>query len=157
MATTATVKKSGYLAAETSVAGTVLDSITDNTWAALTAEITNVSDLYLQADLELVLGSASYITPSDCGIEVYAIPTVDGTNYPTWTSGTTADKPENNGFFVGYFTLTGTTAAQRAVIRDIELPSGKFKFGFRNRGNVTLPASGNTVKMRANSYAGVTP
>jgi hypothetical protein len=152
-----TVKKSGYLAAESSVAGTVLNSITDNTWSALTDEIDNSSNQYYLSDLELVLGSASYVTPGDCGIEVYAVPTVDGTNYPTWTSGTTADRPENTPYFVGYFTLTGTTAAQRAVISAVELPSGKFKFGFRNRANVTLPSSGNTVKMRPHSYVGDTP
>ena len=151
----ANLTRSGYLAAATAVvwtSGQSLDSLTDNEFTDLGDEIDNSTDLRMFADVELVLGSAAF-TGTDSGIELYLIPCVDGTNYPTWTGNGTADEQENNGFFVGFMALTGTTAAQRATLREIELPSGKYKFACRNRGNVTLAASGNSLKWRPHSVA----
>jgi len=99
-----------------------------------------------------VLASAAF-TGTDSGIEAYIIPSMDGTNYPTWTGNGTADEQENNGFFVGFAATTGTTDAQRMIIRDVDLPQGKYKWGFRNRGNVSLAASGNSVSFRPHGAA----
>lgn len=151
----ANLTRSGYLATATAIAwasGQTLDSATDNEYTDLSNEVDNSTNLYMFADVEVVLGSAAF-TGTDSGIEVYLIPSVDGTNYPTWTGNGTSDEQENNGFFVGFVPTTGTTAAQRAVLRDVELPSGKYKWAFRNRGNVTLAASGNSASWRPHSVA----
>jgi len=151
--TTLTVKKSGYLAAAAAVAfsGTqTLNSLTDNEWTDLSDEIDNSTNKYASVDLDLVLGSAAF-TGADSGIEIYLIPCIDGTNYPTWTGNTTSDKQENLPFFVGFILTTGTTAAQRGALLDVELPNGKYKWGCRNRGNVTLAGSGNTLSWRPHS------
>lgn len=151
----ANLTRSGYLASATAVvwtSGQSLTSLTDNEYTDLGDEIDNSTNKYMFADIELVLGSAAF-TGTDSGIELYLIPSIDGTNYPTWTGNGTSDEQENNGFFVGFMALTGTTAAQRATLRDVDLPSGKYKFACRNRGNVTLAGSGNTLSWRPHSVA----
>ena len=68
------------------------------------------------------------------------------------TSGT-ADEQENNQYFVGSITTDGgTTNPQRAVIRGVEVPNGKWKMQGRNRTGRTLNAAGNTVKWRPWGY-----
>lgn len=151
----ATLKNSGYAASAAAVvfSGTqTLNSLTDNEWTDLSDEIDNSTNRYVYVDLELVLGSAAF-TGSDSGMEIYLVPTVDGTNYPTWTGNVTSDETENNGFFVGFVPTTASTAAQRMVLRKVELPAGKYKYGVRNRGNVTLAGSGNTLSWRPWSWA----
>jgi hypothetical protein len=151
----ANLTRSGYLATATAIAwtsGQALDSLTDNEYTNASDEVDNSTNKYMFADVEIVLASAAF-TGTDSGIEVYLIPSVDGTNYPTWTGNGTSDEQENNGFFVGFVSTTGTTAAQRMVLRNVELPNGKYKWGFRNRGNVTLAGSGNSVSWRPHTVA----
>jgi hypothetical protein len=155
-----TLKLSGYLASAVAVvfSGTQqLTSLTDNEWTNLSDEIDNSTNKYAFADLDLILGSAAF-TGTDAGIEVYIIPTVDGSTYPDWTGNTTSDAPEQGHYFVAFLPLTASTAARRVVSSSqaaIELPSGKFKFGVRSRANVTLASSGNTLYYRPHSYDAV--
>lgn len=156
-----TLKLSGYLATVVTVAWTgatqKIDSLADNEWTDLSDEIDNTTNLYKDADLDLVLGSAAF-TGSDAGIEVYFVPTIDGTNYPDWTGNSTSDAPEQTHLFVAFLPLKAATAARRAVSSSqdpAEYPQGKFKIGLRNRGNVTLAASGNTLYLRPRSYQSV--
>lgn len=152
-----TLKLSGYLTTEAAItwaSGQTLVSLTDNEYTDLSDEIDNSTNLYAFADLRMVLGSAAF-TGTDSGIECYLVPTEDGTNYPTWTGNGTSDEQENNPFFVGFIPTTGTTAAQAGVLLRIKLPQGKYKWGFRNRGNVTLAASGNTIYWRPHSFQSV--
>jgi hypothetical protein len=147
---------SGYLSAAVSVAwaaGQTLDSATDNEWTDLSDAIDNSTNKYPLADLEIVLGSAAF-TGTDSIIEVYLVPSVDGTNYADWTGNVTTDEQENDTHLVGEVTTSGATAAQRLTIRDIALPNGLYKYGFRNKSGVALAASGNTVKWRPHSLAG---
>jgi hypothetical protein len=151
----ATTTLSGYLATAQSVvwtSGQSLDSLTDNEWTDLSDAIDNSSNLYILADVELVLGSAAF-TGTDSTIELYVVRSVDGTNYADWTGNVTTDEQENQQYYVGSFTTSGATAAQRLTLNDILLPNGLFKFGLRNRGNVTLASSGNTLKWRPHSVA----
>lgn len=151
----ANLTRSGYLTTATAIAwasGQTFDSAADNEYTDMSDEVDNSTNKYMFADLEVVLGSVTF-TGTDSGIEVYVVPSVDGTNYPTWTGNGTSDEQENNGFFVGFLSTTGTTAAQRMVLRDVEIPNGKYKWAFRNRGNVTLAASGNSASWRAHSVA----
>jgi hypothetical protein len=152
-----TLKLAGYLAAEAAItfSGTQqLNSLTDNEYTDLSDEIDNSTNLYEAVDLRVVLASAAFITPADCGLEIYLIPTVDGTNYPTWTGNTTTDQAHNSQL-VGYVPLTGTTAAQAGVLRNVYLPNGKYKWAVRNRGNVALAGSGNVVYWRPHSHQSV--
>ena len=128
----------------------LFDALLDNEWTAASDEIANSAN-YPFADFEIVLGSAAF-TGSDSAIELYIIPSVDGTNYADWNeAGNTTDAQENNQHFIGSVTTSGDTAAQRLTLRDVEVPAGKFKVGIRNRGGVTLNAT-NTCKLRYWAY-----
>lgn len=153
-----TLKLAGYLAAEAAIvfSGTQqINSLTDNEYTDLSDEIDNSTNLYFAVDLRLVIASAAFITPADCGMEIYLIPSGDGTNYPTWTGNMTTDQVHNGPFYVGYAPFTGTTAAQASLVEGIELPNGKYKWAVRNRGNVSLAASGNTIYWRPRSVQSV--
>ena len=150
---------SGYLASAVAVAWTgatqKIDSLTDNEWTDLSDEIDNSSNKYALADLELVLGSAAF-AGADSGIEVYIVPTVDGTNYPDWSGNATTDAPEQSHYFAAFLPLKASTAARRAASASqspVALPNGKFKFGIRSRANVTLASSGNTLSYRPHTVA----
>lgn len=146
---------SGYLATAQSIvwtSGQALNSLTDNEFTDLSNELDNSTTKYPYADLEIVLASAAF-TGADSGIEVFLVPSQDGTNFPTWTGNGTTDEQENMPHFVGFCPTTGTTAAQRMVLRDIALPSGKFRWAFRNRGNVALAGSGNSATWRPHSFS----
>ena len=150
---------SGYLTTAQTVAWTgatqKIDSLTDNEWTDLSDEIDNSTTKYPAAELDLALGPAAF-TGSDAGIEVYIVQTVDGTNYPDWSGNATAEAQEQVGYFVCFLPLKATTSAKRVVSpasAPVPLPQGKFKFGIRNRGNVTLAASGNTLTWRPVSDA----
>ena len=146
----ATTKLSGYLASAATCLTTELNSLADNSHCSLSSEIDNSSNLYALADFEMYLASAAF-TGTDSGVELFIVKTVDGTNYPTWTTGT-SDEQENVPYQVGFFPTTGTTAAQRCTIGPIALPPGKFKVAVRNRGNVALASSGNTIRWRPHSW-----
>jgi hypothetical protein len=146
---------SGYKAAATSIAwtsGQSLASLADNEWTDLSDEIDNSTNKYLFADIEIYLASAAF-TGSDSVVHIYLVPSVDGTNYPNWTGNVTTDEQENNQYYVGTVTTSGATAAQRMALRNVLLPNGVFKFGFRSEAGVALAASGNTAKYRPHQYA----
>lgn len=152
-----TLKLSGYPVAEAAItwaSGQTLASLTDNEYTDLSNEIDNSSTRYTFVDLRAVIASAAF-TGADSGIECYLIPSVDGTKYPTWTGNGTADEQENNPYFVGFIPFTGTTAAQAGVLLRVALPNGKYEWAFRNRGNVALAASGNTIYWRPHTYESV--
>lgn len=151
----ATLTRSGYLASASTISwtsGQTLDSLTDNEYTDLSDEIDNSTNKYMFADVEIVLASAAY-TGTDSGVEVYVVPSLDGTNYPTWTGSVTTDEQSNNNYFVGFVSTTGTTSGQRMVLRNVELPSGKYKFAFRSRLNVASAASGNSASWRPYSVS----
>lgn len=156
----ASVRLSGYLASAQSVtfSGTqTLASLADNEYTDLSDEIDNGTNKYPYADIEIVLGSAAF-TGTDAGVEVYIVPSLDGTNFGDWTGNTTTDQPGQGHYFVAFLPIIGTTAAKRVVSSaqaQIELPQGKFKFGVRSRANVSLAASGNTLSWRPKSYDSV--
>ena len=147
---------SGYKVTAQSIAwasGQTLDSLTDNEWSDLSDAIDNSTNKYMLADIELVLGSAAF-NGTDSVISMYLIPSVDGTNYGDWVGNSTATAFSNTPYFVGSFVTSGTTAAQRLILRNVSLPNGLYKYAFRNKGNVTLASSGNTAKWRPHQYAG---
>jgi len=146
---------SGYKAAATSIAwasGQTLNSLLDNEWTDLSDAIDNSTNKYLFADLEIYLASAAF-TGYDSVIHIFLVPSVDGTNYPNWTGNVTTDEQENQPHYIGTVVTSGATGTQRMVLRNVVLPNGLFKFGFRSEANVTLAGSGNTAKYRPHQYA----
>lgn len=136
-----TVKSSGYLVSPVSItwASGGLSSLANNGYTALSNEIDNTSNLYLMADIEVYLPSAAY-TGSGSAVELFIVPTQDGTNYPNWGTGTSTLQANQN-HSIGTRATTGATAAQRIIFRDVIIPPGKWKAACRNRTGVTTPAS----------------
>lgn len=151
----ADVTLSGYKAAAAAVvfSGTqTLVSLQDNEWTDLSDAIDNSTNKYMFADLELVLGSAAF-TGLDSAMELFLVPSVDGTNYADWTGNVLTDVQHNNIHFIGSVATSGSTQAQRLTLRGVALPAGLYKYGVRNRGGVTLAASGNTLSWRPYQYS----
>ena len=150
---TYTAKSSGYLTAATAVTWTSggPNSLGSNVYSALADEIDNSTTKYTHADMYMTLGSAAY-TGAGSRIEVYLVPCVDGTNYPTWTAGGSTDRPENTAHYIGNLLTTASEAGQAMVLRNVELPPGKYKFAIRNRTGIALPASGNALSWRPYGY-----
>ena len=143
---------SGYKEAAQTALSTGLNSLADATWASLSSAIDNSTSKYMMMDIEVVLASAAF-TGADSAVEIYVVPSVDDTNYPTFQESGTADEQENNQYYVGSVTTTGATAAQRMVLRNVACPNGLFKIGIRNQTGVAFAASGNTVKYRRHQYS----
>ena len=149
----ADIRNSGYHAAETTVLSTELNSLASETWAALSSEQDVTANGYLFMDIEVVTGNPSTGWTAGGNSELYVVPTLDGTNYPTFVVSGTNDEPENNPYFVGSTPNQGSgTTGYRSVKRGVEVPAGKFKVGFRNKNGDALASSGNTVKIRYWSY-----
>jgi hypothetical protein len=148
------LKNTGYQVAIQSIAwaaGQSLASLTDNEWTDLSDEIDNSTNKYVTMDIAIDLGSAAF-TGTDSIIEVYVVPSVDGTNFGMWTGNVTTDEQENVQYFVGSVTTSGATEAQTDLtLRNVVVPPGKYKFGFRNRSNVTLNAT-NAAGYRPHSF-----
>ena len=147
------VKKTAYLAEAQTALDTDLNADANDTWSNLSAEFDNSTNGYMFMDIEVYLGSAAF-TGADSAYEIYIVPSLDGANYPAtvFDGSSTGDEQENNAYFVGSVTTSGATAAQRGVIRGVEIPNGKWKLGGRNRTNQTLAATGNTIKWRPWGY-----
>ncbi len=147
----ADVKNSGYLAAAQTALSTELNALANLTWSSLSSEIDNSTNGYMFMDIEADLAS---ITPTgaDATIEVYVVPSVDDTQFPTYTETGTSDEQENNQYFVGAITLSLDAEVQIHMLRGVEVPPGKWKLGIRNQSNVQLGASGSTIKWRPWGY-----
>jgi hypothetical protein len=139
----------GYPAAISNKLTTELNSLADGNVCALSAAIDNSSNLHRYADFQLDLASLS-ISSTSAYAHVFILPSVDGTNYPDWTSGAYA--AYHGQYFVGAISLKNVSAtAARAVLREISLPPGLFKVALRNGAGVAFASSGNTLGMRSYS------
>lgn len=139
------IQWSGYRTTETSVATTELDTITSGNVTALSAEIDNTSNKQPLADFELSLGSAN-VTSATAYVALFIVQTVDGTNYPDWTSGAYANY--HGQYWVGNFLVKASNAAHTAHMRGVALPTGKFKIAFGNFTGVNTASSSNGCTMR---------
>lgn len=151
-----TLKLTGYLTTEAAIvfAGTQqLDSLADNEWTNLSNEIDNSTNKYPYTDLRIDLASLNP-TGSDAGLEIYLVPTVDGTTYPDWVGNVTTDEPENQMFYVGFVPLATGSAVKDGVLMNVALPNGKYKWGVRNRANVSLASDAGDIYWRPWGYLG---
>lgn len=136
---------SGYHAAESSRLTTELNSLANGSMTALSAEVDNSTNKYLYADVEVALAS---INPTGAPtVDLYLVPTVDGTNYPEFDTGASPTAIVLN-YLVATLNIKTGSAAHRAIARMIPIPPGKYKWALRNATGVSLAASGSTVKER---------
>lgn len=117
-------------------------SLTNGSRSALSAEYDNATNKHLAAIFELT--DVSFGTAPTAGsiIELYLLPSHDGTNYP---DGSDTIIPASN-LLVGFFVLKNQTAAQRLISRGINnehvvLPPTKFRCLIWNQAGQTLSAN----------------
>ena len=124
----------------TTMISTELNSLT-NSSITTPASIFNNTTGARFADFELLVTYGT--NPTDGSqVDLYIVPSLDGTNYADGSSSIVA---ANN--YSGSFILRATTSAQRLVLRDISIPSCKFKVHLKNLAGQTTSSSGNTLRM----------
>lgn len=139
----------GYQAASSNVLTTELNSLADGNVCALSSAVDNSSALLKYADFQLDLASLS-ITSVTAFVSLFIVPTVDGTNYPDFSSGAFANY--HGQYYAATLAVKAVTAtAVRANVSKIPLPPGLFKVGARSGLGVSMASSGNTLAIR--SYA----
>lgn len=141
------VNWTAYNAAD-DIGGTAFNSLADGS-AAIASEIDNSADRYMFGDLEVTQGGAVTSSGLDARIDVYLVPTYDGTNYPTPGGATTFTGTQYVGPISSVETV-GTVAATsftNGTLRRIALPPCKFKIGMANELGASFNSSV-TVKLR---------
>ena len=114
---------------------TELNSLANNTASSIGSAISNdgSTELDTHAEAEIVLASLTPVAPAY--IEVWLVPTIDGTNYA------------DTGYCVASIAIATGTAAKREVSARFPVPARDHKFKVINRTGVSLGSSGNTLKI----------
>lgn len=138
----------GARVSPTTLLSTELNSLATNNGSAASSAIDLTSSGWQLADFELVLGSSSLAFSSASYVDVYLLPSADGTTYPKYTSGASykiAAHYWSHRIYIHPATLSVESIVE--VVREVRLPSAKFKVVLVNQTGVTLPGSGNTLKL----------
>lgn len=141
---------SAYRAAIANQLTTELNSLADGTVCALSSQYDNTSNLDMFADFELDLASLT-ITSANAFVTIFIVPSIDGTNYPDWSTGTYAAYHSQYARGNGIVKAVSATTA-RVNIEEVRIGPNKFKVAVRNGLGVAFASSGNTLGMR--TYAG---
>lgn len=140
------ILQKGYTAAAATILSTELNSLSDGSVTALSSEIDNGTNLDMVGDFVADIASTT-ISSTSAYCVLYIVPSVDGTNYPDWTSGAKGNYHDQYAVGTIRFKNVSSTTA-RAVVSRIDIPPGKFKIAVGNATGASLPASGNTLKGR---------
>lgn len=132
---------SAYAAAD-DVGSTLLDNLAADGATAATAAIDNSTDRWAYADLELVLGDFATAPSAGGTIDVYILPSLDGTNYAT---------VDGNGVPPAHALLTQLSATdqdnQRLIALDLPVPPTLFKLVVVNGLDQPFPSTANELKV----------
>lgn len=134
----------GAVGAKMALLTTELDGLTVSTLTALGPEINNSSG-HQRGQLTLHLASAAFVAGN--AVAVYLIPSNDtaGTIYPTLTSAAAAAL---GNYLAGIIQINGSTAAQNEILRNVDIPLGKFKAVLQTlTGTPTLAGTLNTLDL----------
>ncbi len=105
------------------------------------------SNRYLFGTFELVCTFGSAPTAGRT-VDLYFLPTLDGTNY---ADGSSSVVPSDSGY-VGSFAVRAVNTAQRLLLTGVPLPPTDFKVIVANNSGQTMAASGNTLKIVMSAY-----
>jgi len=134
-----TIKYGAYGTIATALS-TELNSLANNA-RAISAAITGGQELWDDLELAVTYGTAP---TAGSVVEIYLIPSVDGTNY---VDGDATIVPPFS-YLVGYFPLRAVTSAQRIGLRGVVLTPGLWKYLVSNLAGQSMAATGNTMKRR---------
>ncbi len=146
--------RSGYQAAAQTVTWTANgpDTLVADAWTDASDDIDNSTTKYLMADFTLSITCPTTQMADGDTVAMYIIPQVEDDVDAAWQGAdSTAAAPENEPYYVGSFTFTTGTSAQRANLRDVTFTPGKFNIGIRNLGAGTTTAA--TLKWRPHGFS----
>lgn len=122
-----------------------LASLTTNVGAVA---IDNTTNLYFYAEFELVLASVDLSTQDNPAVELYLVPSYDGTNYAdTGTDASTTVLPPSQ-YLVAVMGVAKSSAAHRAVSPHILIDPIKYTPVVINKTGAALGATLNTLKVK---------
>jgi hypothetical protein len=127
---------------------TGLDALATAGWATSAASPIDNGDaaarrLYLDLELELSADTAS-VAASGARIDIYLIPALGGTNFPTPPGTSAAAVPP--GYWRGAFSANPSAVWRRGAFLGIVLPSCPFAIVLQNNLGVSLPANSNVLR-----------
>lgn len=127
---------------------TDLNSLADATVNVGVVLPDNTTNRYFYAEFELVLASVDLSAKTNPGVELYLIPSYDGTNYgDTGTDASNSVYPPVQ-YFVAVLGVAETNAAHRAVSPHIMLDPLKYTPVVINKTGAGLASSGNVLKSK---------
>ena len=133
----------------TTLLTTELNSLATANGSAASSAIDLTASGWQLGDLELYIASSSLAFTSTSYVDVYFVTSSDGTNYPKYTSGSSWKLAIGN-YHAASIAIHPATLSSEAiyeVCREVRIPSAKFKVVLVNNTGVTLPSSGNTLKL----------
>jgi len=127
---------------------TDLNSLADNTVNVGAVLPDNTSNRYFFVELELVLASVDLSAKTNPGVEVYLVPSYDGTNYAdTGTDASNSVYPPQQ-YHVCVLGVAETSAAHRAVSPHILIDPLKYTPVVINKTGAALAAADNVLKSK---------
>ena len=108
----------------------------------------NTSNRYFYAIFELILATVDLSSAANPALELYRVPSYDGTNYAdTGTDASTTVLPPAQ-YLVAVLGVAESSAAHRAVSPHIMLDPTKYTPVVVNKTGAALNAAGNTLKSK---------
>lgn len=127
---------------------TDLNSLADNTVNVGAVLPDNTSNRYFYVKFELVLASVDLSAKTNPGVELYLVPSYDGTNYAdTGTDASNSVYPPTQ-YLVAVLGVAETSAAHRAVSPHVLLDPLKYTPVVINKTGAAFAAADNTLKSK---------
>jgi len=127
---------------------TELNSLANGSSAIASAAFDNSAGLWTHAWFELTVTYGTNPTAESL-VSFYLLPSMDGTNYPSNTTGASPVQPSTG--FIGGFPVKAVTTLQRIPMGGngilIPIPPALFKAYLLNSVGQAMAASGNILKM----------
>jgi len=140
----------GYPGASANVLTTELNALDSTYVSVLSAEQDNSTNKYMFADFQVNL--ATLAVASGGFVQVFVIPSVDGSTYPDWPGAKAAFADYMGQYARGSALVQPTSAAHVVNIEEVRIPPGKYKIALRNACGVNFNATTNTLAQR--TYSG---
>lgn len=127
---------------------TDLNSLADNTVNVGAVLPDNTSNRYFFVEFELVLASVDLSAKTNPGVEVYMVPSYDGTNYAdTGTDASNSVYPPTQ-YLVAVLGVAETSAAHRAISPHILIDPLKYTPVVINKTGAAFAAADNILKSK---------
>ena len=127
---------------------TDLNSLADDTVNVGAVLPDNTSNRYFYAEFELVLATVDLSAQTNPGVELYMVPSYDGTNYADTGTDASATVYPPVQYLVAVLGVAETSAAHRVVSPHIMLDPLKYTPVVINKTGAAFNATGNTLKSK---------